>query len=424
MDAKHYTRRDFVTQSGVALGGVGLAMGVGEARGRGQDNGEPMSNMGYDPETLIGQPISEIPTPALLVDLDALDRNIKAMADHCRGRGVNLRPHGKHFKCPAIAHRLMAAGAVGVCGAKLGEGEVFVKSGIRDVLVTAPVIGARKIQKLLELVAITPEVKAVIDDPQHARDLGAAAVAAGLRLKVLVDISVAPEGRGRTGVETPGEGVSLAKVIGAEKGLELVGVQAYGGHNQSVHGFENRKAAALAADARGALTWEAIRQAGFPLSIVSVGGTGTSMIDTGFEGVTEVQPGSYILFDTSYAAIGGENSDRFDSFEYASSVITTVISVSPGRPGHAVVDAGTKQISNDHGNPTLKNLQGASFGMGSDEYITLSLRKPNRVLKLGDKVEFFPSHGDTNTNLHDRFYAVRNEKVEAVWPISARGRSD
>jgi 3-hydroxy-D-aspartate aldolase len=282
MDTKHRTRREFVTQSGVALGGMGLAMGVGEAQGRGQANREQALNMGYDPETLIGQPISEIPTPAMVVDLDALDRNIKTMADHCRGRGVSLRPHGKHFKCPALAHKLVAAGAVGVCAAKLGEGEVFVKHGIRDVLITAPVIGTRKIQKLLELVAISPEVKVVVDEQQNAKDLGAAAVAAGRRLKVLVDISVAPEGRGRTGVETPDEAVALAKVIGAEKGLELVGVQAYGGHNQAVQGFENRKAAALAANAQGARSWEAIRKAGFPLAIVSVGGTGTARIDSGF----------------------------------------------------------------------------------------------------------------------------------------------
>ena len=424
MDSKHRTRREFVTQSGVALGGVGLALGVGEAQGRGQNNGEQVLKTGYDLEALIGQPIAEIPTPALLVDLDALERNIKTMADHCRARGVNLRPHGKHFKCPALAHKLVAAGAVGVCAAKLGESEVFVKNGIRDVLITAPVIGARKIQKLLELAAITPEIKVVVDNQQNARDLGAAAVAAGRRLKVLVDISVAPEARGRTGVETPDEAVSLAKVIGAERGLELVGVQAYGGHNQAVQGFESRRAAALAADAQGARSWEAIRKAGFPLSIVSVGGTGTAMIDSGFEGVTEVQPGSYLLFDTSYAAIGGENSDRFDTFEYAGSVITTVISVSAGRPDRAIVDGGTKALTNDHGNPAFKDLRGASMVMGSDEYITIMLRKSSRALKVGDKVEFIPSHSDTNVNLYDRFFGIRNGKVETVWPILARGRSD
>lgn len=424
MDAKHCTRREFVKQSGVALSGVGLAVGVGEAQGRGQGNGEQGVRGGYDLESLIGQPIAEIPTPAFLVNLDAFERNVKTMADHCRSRGVNLRPHGKHFKCPAIAHKLMEAGAIGVCGAKLGEGEVFVKNGIRDVLVTAPVIGRRKIQKLLELAAITPEVKTVIDNPQNARDLGAAAVAAGRRLKVLLDISVAPEARGRTGVETPAEGVALAKVIGAEKGLELVGVQAYGGHNQGIHGFLNRKAAALAANAQGARTWEAIRKAGFPLSIVSVGGTGTAMIDTGFEGVTEVQPGSYILFDTSYASRGGENSDRFDDFVYAGSVITTVISTPAGRPGRVIVDGGTKALTRDSGNPGFKDLQGVDFEPGGDEYATIVLRKPSRELKLGDKVEFIPSHTDTNVNLYDHFFGVRNGKVETVWPILARGRSD
>jgi D-serine deaminase-like pyridoxal phosphate-dependent protein len=424
MKVKECTRRGFVKQSGVALGGLGLAAGVVQAQNRSANNGQEGTKFGYDLQALVGQPITEIPTPAYLVDMDALERNIKTMQDHCRSRGINLRPHGKHFKSPALAHKLVAAGAIGVCGAKLGEGEVFVKSGVRDVLISAPVIGARKIRMLLDLRGITPEVKTVIDDPQNAKDLGAAAAAAGVRLKVLLDISVAPEGRGRTGVETPEEAVALAKVIGGEKGLELVGVQAYGGHNQSVHGWESRKAAATAANTQGARSWEAVRKAGFPLTIVSVGGTGTAMFDSGFKGVTEVQPGSYLFFDASYASIGGENSETYDTFAFAGSVLTTVISRPQGRPDRVVVDGGTKAMSVDSGNPRFKDLRGADVQMGSDEYATIALRKPSRELKLGDKIEFIPSHSDTNVNLYDNLFCIRNGKVEAVWPVLARGRAD
>lgn len=370
-------------------------------------------------EELLGRPANEIPTPALLVDLDVFEANVRTMADHCRSRGILHRPHGKHFKSPAIAKELVAAGAVGVCGAKLGEGEVFVKGGIRDVLITAPVVGTHKIRTLVELVGITPDIKVVVDNHQNVRDLAAAARSAGRRLKVLVEINV---GQDRTGVDTPEEAVALARVIAAEEGLELKGVQAYAGHNQAIHGFENRRAATIAANERGARSWVAIREAGFPVSIVSVGGTGSAFIDSEFEGVTEVQPGSYIFMDTSYAAIGGEHSDRLEDFQYALTVLTTVIS----RPtaGRAVTDGGNKALTTDSGLASLKDLPGVTYRPAGDEYGLLLLRQPSRGLKVGQRVEFIPSHSDTNVNLYDCFFGVRNGTVETVWPIAARGRSD
>src|SRR5215472_2154365 len=261
MRSRNATRRDFMAQA--ALSAVVLhSVGKGSSSPNSQPNREEFAAR-YD--EFIGQSVMEVPTPALLIDLDVFESNMAAMRDACAARSRNYRPHGKAHKSPVIAKKQLEYGAQGQCAAKLGEAEVLVNGGIRDVLITAPVVGPRKIQRLLALQAITPDVKVVVDSLENIKDLSAASAAKNRKLKVLIDVNV---GQNRTGIDTPQEAADLARQIDREKGLELA-VQARRG----------------------------VEKAGFPVGILSVGGTGTYNIDTEIPEVTEIQPGSFIFMD-------------------------------------------------------------------------------------------------------------------------------
>lgn len=373
--------------------------------------------MAYD--DLLRQPLAEVPTPALLIDLDIFEKNLATMRDACRSRQRLFRPHGKAHKSLIIAKMQLEYGAHGLCAAKLGEAEVLVHGGIKDVLITAPVVGLHKIRRLLALVKITPDIKVVVDSAQNIGDLSAAAAREGQRLKVLIDVNV---GQNRTGVDSPEEAVSVAQRIAKEPGVELAGIQGYGGTNQHISGFENRRAIELLAVERAVNARRAVEKAGIPIGILSVGGTGTYNIDTDVAEVTEIQPGSFIFMDSHYSSIGGPNSDKFTDFENSLSVLTTIIS-HPSK-GRAITDGGNKALSTDESMPIPKELTGIDYRPGGDEYGILSLKKPNRDLNVGDHVEFIPGHCDTTVNLYNFFFAVRKGVVEAVWPIEGRGRSD
>jgi len=371
-------------------------------------------------DAYIGLPIAEIPTPALMIDLDVFERNLATMRDACNGRGWLLRPHAKAHKSPIIARKQLEYGAIGQCAAKLGEAEVLVRAGIRDVLITAPVVGRRKIERLLALHAITPEIKVVADSATNLEEISAAATSRGMRLKVLVEVNV---GQNRTGVDTVEEAVELARLIARQRGLEFVGLQGYGGNNQHIVGFENRRAIELMSVGRVVAARRAIEQAGLRVDILTTGGTGTYNIVTEVPEVTEIQPGSFIFMDTQYSAIGGVNGERFDDFGNALSVYATVIS----RPakGRAITDAGNKALSTDAGSPLPRGIAGVQYlPGGGDEHGVLAIKGADVALGVGDKVEFIPSHCDTTVNLFDVFYAVRNGIVEAIWPIEGRGRTD
>lgn len=415
MPSKHWTRRDFVTQSTLAVGTLGAVARASASTANSQITKELI--MTY--EGFVGQPLAEVPTPALLIDLDIFEKNMATMRDACKARGHLCRPHGKAHKSPIIGKKQLEYGAHGLCAAKLGEAEVLVHGGIADILITAPVVGRRKIERLLALNEVTPQIKVVSDSVQNIGDLSAAAAAQKRKLKVLIDVNV---GQNRTGVDHPEDAVELAQFIAKQPGVELAGIQAYGGNNQHISAFENRREIELLSLERAVNARRAVEKAGFHVGILSVGGTGTYNIDTEIPEVTEIQPGSFIFMDAHYSSIGGPNSTEFTDFGNSLSVYTTVIS-HPSK-GRAITDGGNKALSTDESMPVPKGLTGVDYHPGGDEYGIISLKQPNRELNVGDKVDFIPGHCDTTVNLHNFFFGIRKGVVEAVWPIEGRGRTD
>jgi D-serine deaminase-like pyridoxal phosphate-dependent protein len=414
---RRVSRRRFLTQS-ATVGALSCVSGVpAETSAAYQGGGDALVAPQY--RGFLKKSVRELPTPALLIDLDIFERNLQALASYMKGRPVTFRPHGKAHKSPAIGKLQLASGARGLCAAKLGEADVLIRGGIKDVLITAEVVGRLKIERLMALLAITPDVKAVVDNEQNAIDLSTAALASRRKLKVAIDCNV---GQNRTGLGTPDEVVALAQVIARQKGLELIGLQGYGGNNQHVKGFANRRAREVQSNERVVAARQALERAGFAVQLVSVGGTGSYNIDADFPGVTEIQPGSYVFMDTNYNKIGGRDTAEFSEFGNSLSVLTTVISRATA--GRAIVDAGGKALSTDEAPPEPMDLTGATYGVAGDEYGALRLQDPSRELKVGDQVQILPGHCDTTVNLHNVYFAVRKGTVEHVWPIEGRGRTD
>jgi 3-hydroxy-D-aspartate aldolase len=362
----------------------------------------------------------EIPTPALLLDLSRFERNLQRMAAHVTRVGKALRPHAKTHRCPEIARRQVAAGALGVACAKLGEAEVMAAAGIRGLLITTEVVPPPKIERLIRLLREAPDTMVVVDHVENARDLSRAAATAGVTVNVLVDIEV---GGRRTGV-APGEpAVALAREIASLPGLRLRGLQGYAGQCAHVIGWAARRDASRAAMAPLADTRRRLAALGIPVDIVAGGSTGTFDIDVEMPELTELQSGSYCVMDVDYRRIGGQKGDALTEFEMALTVVATVVSVPTA--DRAMVDAGLKAFSTDKPfPPEAVERPGITYGFAGDEHGRLTLSDPDRPLKLGERIEFFPPHCDPTINLYDRLYAVRANTVEDVWPIAARGRSD
>jgi D-serine deaminase-like pyridoxal phosphate-dependent protein len=361
----------------------------------------------------------EIPTPALLLDLARFERNVSRMAAHVRAAGKALRPHAKTHRCPEIARRQVAAGALGVACAKLGEAEVMAGAGVRGLLITTEVVSPSAIRRLTRLAGEAPDTMVVVDHPENVQALARAAAEDGVRLDVLVDVHV---GARRTGVE-PGEpALALGRLVAAQPALRLRGLQGYAGQCAHVIGWDARRQASRAAMTPLMDTRERFAAAGLPVEIVAGGSTGTHDIDVELPGLTELQAGSYCVMDLDYRRIGGHDSDALTAFEMALTVVATVVSVAQDR---AMVDAGLKAFSTDKPfPPEAVERPGIAYGFAGDEHGRLTLTDPSRAPRLGERIEFFPPHCDPTVNLYDRIWALRGEKVEAVWEIAARGRSD
>lgn len=364
------------------------------------------------PTLSLGDPLSALDTPALLVDWSAMERNIERLFASVRGSGVAVRPHLKTVKSPLLAQRLIAAGARGVCVAKLSEAEVMLAAGIEDVLITTELAGEVKLERLALLLARHSQLKLVVDGARGADALERALAAADRRADVLIDLDV---GQHRCGVLPGAPALELARHVARLPHLRIVGVQGYEGHLQlladrEAQTGESARSLRLLTD-----TARDLRAAGHRIEIVTTGGTGTAEHCARHPGVTEIQPGSFVFLDTSYRSIVGAQ------YECALSVLATVISRS--RPGEAVVDAGLKSLSTDSGFAAPKDLPGISYRPAGDEHGILSWDPASAVaLDVGDRVELLPSHIDTTINLHDAYYAQRGGVIEAIWPVLARGR--
>jgi 3-hydroxy-D-aspartate aldolase len=362
----------------------------------------------------------EIPTPALLLDLDRFERNLARMAEHVRHAGKQIRPHAKTHRCPEIARRQINAGALGVACAKLGEAEVMAAAGVRGLLVTTEVVPPASIARLVQLVRVAPDTLVVIDNAENVKTLGAAARAAGVTLNVLVDVEV---GGRRTGIAPGTAAVALGRAAMAEPSLRLRGLQGYAGQCAHVMGWPARRAASHAAMAPLMETRRLFEEAGLPVEIVAGGSTGTHDIDVELAGLTELQSGSYCVMDIDYRRIGGREGETLTKFEMALTVVATVVSVPA--PDRAIVDAGLKAFSTDKPfPPETVERPGLDYEFAGDEHGRLTVRDPDRPVRLGERIQFLPPHCDPTINLYDRFYCMRADKVESVWPIAARGRSD
>ena len=355
--------------------------------------------------------VGDIDTPALVVDLDVFERNLSAMAAYFRGRRAQLRPHSKSHKCPEIARRQLAAGAIGITCAKLGEAEVMAAHGLGPLLIANQIVGRLKVTRLMAL-AQRADVTVAVDGADNVAELSAAAVAAGVRLPVLVEVDV---GMGRCGVPPGPAALALCRAVARAPGLRLAGLMGFEGHIVDQPSLEQRERGCLAALALLEETRATVEADGLPVEIVSGGGTGTYQIAGSRPPLTEVQAGSYVFMDASYKAIDG-----MDAFDCALTLLSTVVSRPHER--RAVVDAGAKVLSTDQGLPVPLGVPGARVGGLSEEHGRLDFAAPS-PLRVGDRVSLLPSHCCTNVNLHDRLYAVRGERVEAVWEVAARGRA-
>ncbi len=367
------------------------------------------------PPAEVGMPLAAVDTPALLLDLDAFERNIarlaKAAADAC----IRLRPHAKTHKSPVIARRQMASGAVGVCCQKVGEAEAMVYGGVPDVLISNEIVGTPKIHRLVAL-AKQARVAVCVDDAGNVASLNQAAAAFGVRLSVLVEVNV---GSNRCGVE-PGEPtVALAKGIAASPALRFGGLQAYYGAAQHLREYGKRKEAVDAAGEKIRGTVELLRQHGLTCEVVSGAGTGTYEFEAASGIWTELQAGSYIFMDADYLKNLKPDGSPGSEFEQSLFVYATVMS----RPtkDRAVLDAGLKALSVDAGMPWVAGMPDVEYVRAADEHGRLSLQDPDRTLPLGSKVRLIPGHCDPTVNLYDWYVCYRNDRVEALWPISARG---
>ena len=357
-------------------------------------------------------------TPALLLDLDALDRNIATMAAHAKAAGINLRPHAKGAKSVEIGRRQVAAGAVGICCATLGEAEVIAGAGIANVLITSPVVTPAMIDRLVTLNQRAKGLMVVADNPANVDALVAAAAKAGQPLSLIVEFDV---GQGRTGTTSVEAAAALAQRIKASPHLRYRGVQAYYGHLQHVAAFADRKAAAETQIARVRGLLERLRADGLAPEIVSGGGTGTFDIDPGGGVFTELQAGSYPFMDREYLEID-MTSGR--SSPFVASLFVQASVVSANREGFAVVNAGYKSFATEGGMPrvVVPRLANATYKLMGDEHGGIQYDPGSGTLKVGDAVEFLTPHCDPTINLYDRYHCMRGDTLVEIWPVDARGR--
>jgi len=365
-----------------------------------------------------GDAMQDVDTPALILDLAKFEANLTRLMRAVQPYGVRVRPHAKSHKCVEIARRQMQAGAVGVCVQKLSEAAVFLAGGIDDVMITNEVVGTGKLRRLAELALRYPAARLGVcaDDAAVVRQIAQACNDTGGRLDVYVELDV---GQNRCGVTTAQEVVDVARAVVASPRLNFMGLHAYAGNAQHRRGVPERRAAVEAAAQKAHDMRAVLRAADLPCERITGGGTGTFLYEAASAVYNEIQPGSYVLMDADYARNAAD--PEAPRFEHALALLTTVMSIrSADGNERATLDAGLKSFSTDSG-PALPTFGGWRPYAVSDEHTVLHRVGDGRAIHLGDKALLVPGHCDPTVALHDWIVAVRDGRVEAVWPVDARG---
>ncbi len=364
-----------------------------------------------NPDDARGKPKTALDTPALLVDIDILDANIARIAGVCVRHGVRWRPHIKGQKTIEIVRRELAAGAVGITCAKLGEAEIMAAAGIDDILIANQIVGAAKLVRLVAL-ARRSRVTVAADHGDNVAALGRAARSGGVTLPVVIEIDI---GMQRAGVLPGGPAVALAKLIAATPGLRFDGVMGWEGHTTRIADAREKQRAVEATVGGLVATAAAIRRQNIPVSIVSCSGTGTYAISAAIPGVTEIQAGGGVFSDICYRKLFHVD------HPYALTVLATVTSRPTLR--RIVCDAGKKSMSGDTALPEPIGVAGVASVRLSAEHTTIELDRDDAATRVGDILEFVVGYSDTTVHLHDEIYAIRGGIVEDVWPVKARGKT-
>jgi len=375
--------------------------------------------VGYNIPAMVGMDEADIQTPCLVLDLDALERNIIKMGQFAKDKNMRHRVHGKMHKSVDVALlQEKLGGSCGVCCQKVSEAEAFVRGGIKDVLVSNQVRDPAKIDRLARLPKLGARAICCVDDLANIADLSAAAVKHGTQIECLVEIDC---GAGRCGVQSAEDVVAIATAIDAAEGLKFAGLQAYQGAMQHLDDYQERKAKIEIAVAMVAEAVAVLKSVGLECDIVGGGGTGSYYFE-GESGVyNELQCGSYAFMDADYGRILDRDGKRIDQGEWQNALFLLTSVMSHAKADKAICDAGLKAQSVDSGLPVIFGRTDVEYVKCSDEHGVIA--DPDGVLKVGDKLKLVPGHCDPTCNVHDWYVGVRNRKVEALWPITARGKA-
>jgi D-serine deaminase-like pyridoxal phosphate-dependent protein len=370
-------------------------------------------------ESLVGVSKWDLDTPALCVDLDKLEQNLATMKAKLAGTGVATRPHAKTHKCPAIAKLQLAAGAIGVCTAKVSEAEALFANGVDKILMTTSNVTANKIRRAMTIRKTNRNFIQAVDYEPNARELNDAAKEAGVVADVVIDVAVGT----RSGVPAGPQALALAKLVDKLPNLKLRGIISYDGGAQHIKGFKNRLDQTLQRFEPSLGTYERFTRSGLSTEIFSGGGTGTyNILPRASSHVTDVQVGSYVFMDCQYLEIGGESNDElYTDFASSLTVMSTVLNTYFEKS--ITTDAGAKALTLNKPGPWVIGEKGFVYNAGSDEFGVIKYEKAEKTYKVGDKLELIAPHCDPVVNEYDQMYAIRKDRVEAVWPILARGHS-
>ncbi len=373
--------------------------------------------VGYDIPAAIGMTEADILTPCLIVDLDALERNIATMQARANSMGVRLRAHGKMHKAAAVAHMQVAAGATGICAQKVSEAEAFARAGITDILVTNQVRNPAMIDRLARL-ATQARIIVCVDDVTNVAELSQPATRHSTTVECLVEIDC---GAGRCGVTSTDEVVAIAQAIDNAPGLTFTGIQAYQGAVQHIDEYATRQILIDAAVAQVSDAIDGLKAHGFVCDIVGGGGTGSYAFEGNSGVYNELQCGSYAFMDAAYGRILDQNGKRIDDGEWENALFLLTTVMSHVKKDQAVCDAGLKVQSVDSGLPVVYGRTDVTYSKCSDEHGVIE--DPNGQLAVGDRLRLVPGHCDPTCNLHDWYVGVRNGVVEQLMPVTARGKT-